>query len=135
MSYIPYGDIRTDYLNSCPADFQSGIDSEEWNEDLVDITSYVPLDLRLKQLERAGVRARLRSTEFSISELRQIYDNHELEYNADDDLEDVLDKETKRRELIAQILKSKQSSVEPDSPPVKDESKMKDVSGSEPTEG
>lgn len=133
MSYIPYGTAAADYK---PAkDWQSNISKEEWNEDLVDTTSYIPLDLRLKQLERAGVRARLKSTDFSMSELRQIYDNHELEYTKDDELEDILDKETKRRELIAQILKDKQSSEVSDSPAGKDVPKAKDDSAGETTEG
>lgn len=76
---------------------------EGWDEVRVETAGFVPLEVRFKQMELAGYRAQFQASDFTSSDLRDIYLTPDLSYSEDDELEDILEKEHMRSVLIEQI--------------------------------
>lgn len=76
---------------------------EGWDEVIVETAGFVPLEVRFKQMELAGYRAQFQASDFTSSDLRDIYLAPDLSYSEDDELEDILEKERMRSALIEQI--------------------------------
>lgn len=74
-----------------------------WNEVIVETAGFVPLEVRFKQMELAGYRAQFQASDFTSSDLRDIYLAPDLSYSEDDELEDIMEKERMRSALIEQI--------------------------------
>lgn len=76
---------------------------EGWDEVIVETAGFVPLEVRFKQMELAGYRAQFQASDFTSSDLRDIYLAPDLSYSEDDELEDIMEKERMRSALIEQI--------------------------------
>lgn len=74
-----------------------------WNEVLVDTKGFVPLDVKFKQLEEAGIKAEFNMAELDSSQIRQVFLNPDFEITPDDDLEEIQEK-LYQRELFKQKL-------------------------------
>lgn len=74
-----------------------------WDELIVETAGFVPLEVRFKQMELAGYRAQFQASDFTSSDLRDIYLAPDLSYSEADELEDIMEKERMRSALIEQI--------------------------------
>ena len=63
---------------------------EGWDEDIVETAGFIPLEVRFKQMEQAGIRAQFFESEFSSKNVQDMYLNHpEFDLTPEDDIEDV----------------------------------------------
>lgn len=74
-----------------------------WKEQLVDTKGFVPLEVKFKQLEEAGLQAQFNVSDLDSSQIRQVFLNPDFEITPDDDLEDIQEK-LYQRELFKQQL-------------------------------
>ena len=85
-----------------------------WDEVLVDTKGFVPLDVKFKQLEEAGIKAEFNIADLDSSQIRQVFLNPDFEITPDDDLEDIQEKlyqrELFKQQLMAQNVKRDEKS-------------------------
>lgn len=82
---------------------------EAWKKVDVETAGFVPLDVRFKQMEQAGYRAQFMSSDFTSGDLRAAYNIPALDYQEGDELEDMLEKDSLRRQFLDELLKQKQN--------------------------
>ena len=59
---------------------------EGWDEDIVETAGFIPLEVRFKQMEQAGIRAQFFESEFSSKNVQDMYlQYHLLELNQTQD--------------------------------------------------
>lgn len=77
---------------------------EGWDEDIVETAGFVPLEVRFKQMEQAGIRAQFFESEFSSKNVQDMYLNHpEFDLSPEDDFEDAFEKMQLRAAWIEQV--------------------------------
>lgn len=77
---------------------------EGWNEEVTETAGFVPLEVRFKQMEQAGIRARFFESEFSSKDVSDMYLNHpEFDLTPEDDIEDAMEKIALRQDWINQV--------------------------------
>lgn len=106
--------VKFDYVaeKRSPVNFgeKGYVKPEDWDLDIVETAGFVPLEVRFKQMEQAGYRARFFESEFSSKDVSDMFLNHpEFDITADDDYEDVMEKTLLRQEYINQIKKEIQA--------------------------
>lgn len=104
-----YGSAADDYVK--PKSWQP-TDKEfqkAWDKIEVETAGFVPLDVRFKQMEQAGYRAQFMSSDFTSGDLRAAYSIPALDYQEGDELEDMLEKDSLRKQFLDELLKQKQS--------------------------
>lgn len=75
-----------------------------WDEDIVETAGFVPLEVRFKQMEQAGYRARFFESEFTSKDVTDMYLNHpEFDITDEDDMEDAMEKVMLRKAYIQSI--------------------------------
>ena len=75
-----------------------------WDEDIVETAGFIPLEVRFKQMEQAGIRAQFFESEFSSKNVQDMYLNHpEFDLSPEDDLEEAMDKIQLRQAWINQV--------------------------------
>ena len=84
---------------------------EEKNPYITETAGFVPLEVKLKQFEASGYRAQLYASEFTSSDLREIYLNPNFEISPDDDLEDIHSKLLNQKIFAEQLAQSKLSTL------------------------
>lgn len=67
-------------------------DLSEHNERLVETAGFIPLDVKLKRFEQAGIAAQYHTSEFTSNDFRNLYANPDFELYPDDELEEVQEK-------------------------------------------
>lgn len=82
---------------------------EGWNEDIVETAGFVPLAVRMKQMEQAGYVAQFTHADFDSKDMRDIWFNPELEILPGDDLEDIHEK-LMAREAYIEAIKARKAS-------------------------
>ena len=66
---------------------------EGWNEDIVETAGFVPLEVRFKQMEQAGLRSQFFENEFNSHDVTDMYLNHpEFDITPEDDIEEAMEK-------------------------------------------
>lgn len=79
-------------------------EEKAWKEDIVETAGFVPLEVRFKQMEQAGYRARFFESEFTSKDVSDMYLNHpEFDITAEDDMEDAMQKIMLRQAYINQV--------------------------------
>lgn len=82
-----------------------------WNADInpviVETAGFVPLEVRFKRFEENGIRAQLNASEFTSSDLRDIFLHPDFAINQYDELEDIEAKEAARAAYIENLLNQK----------------------------
>ena len=85
-----------------------------WNEILTDTKGFVPLEVKFKQLEEAGIKAQFSVQDLDSAQIRQVFLNPDFEITPDDDLEEIQDKlyqrELFKQQLMAQNAKRDENS-------------------------
>lgn len=82
-----------------------------WNEKLVETAGFVPLEVRMKQMEQNGLMAQFQLGELSPEDLRQAYLMPDFEIDPDDELEEAIAKE-QLREAFLQKLREERAKAE-----------------------
>lgn len=86
---------------------------EGWNEEIVETAGFVPLEVRFKQMEQAGIRAQFFESEFGSKDFRDMYLNHpEFDLTPEDDIEEAYEKMALRAAWIAQVKAKAKSRAE-----------------------
>lgn len=79
-------------------------------KDITETAGFIPLAVRFKQMEQAGLRARFFESEFTSHDFSDMYLNHpEFDIMPDDDLEDVIEKTKLRENYIMEVKKAAQA--------------------------
>lgn len=75
-----------------------------WNENIVETAGFIPLAVKFKQMEQAGIRAQFFASEFNSKDVKDMYLNHpEFDLTPEDDIEDAMEKIALRQAYINQV--------------------------------
>ena len=79
-------------------------DIDGWDEDIVETAGFVPLEVRFKQMEQAGIRAQFFESEFGSRDFSDMYLNHpEFDLSPEDDIEEAMEKISLRQQWIEHV--------------------------------
>lgn len=81
------------------------------NELIVETAGFVPLEVKLKRFEQNGMIAQFNASEFTSSDLREMYLNPEFDITPEDDIEEVEEKLIAQRNFIINLQKKKTSEI------------------------
>lgn len=77
---------------------------EGWDEDIVETAGFIPLEVRFKQMEQAGIRAQFFESEFGSKDFTDMYLNHpEFDLTPEDDIEEAMEKIELRQAWINHV--------------------------------
>lgn len=77
---------------------------EGWDEDIVETAGFIPLEVRFKQMEQAGIRAQFFESEFSSKNVQDMYLNHpEFDLTPEDEIEEAMEKINLRMQWIQHV--------------------------------
>lgn len=82
-----------------------GADLSVGNELIVETAGFEPLEVKIKRLEQNGIVAALNKSDFTSSDLREMWLNPDFEITPEDDIEDVYEKLNGLREYQEEIKK------------------------------
>lgn len=75
-----------------------------WDEDIVETAGFIPLEVRFKQMEQAGIRAQFFENEFTSHDVTDMYLNHpEFDITPEDDIEEAMEKIQLREAYINSV--------------------------------
>lgn len=74
------------------------------NPYIVETAGFVPLDVRFKQMEQAGIQAKFNAEDFTVQDWRDIYFGEDTEIYSTDEIEDVERKLALQRDKYNSIL-------------------------------
>lgn len=80
---------------------------KELNPLIVETAGFIPLDVKFKRFEQAGVKAQFHVSEFTSSDYRDMYLGPNTEIYPTDDLETILEKEALQEQIRLEILQKK----------------------------
>lgn len=106
---------------------QYGTDEKkaDWDEIVTDTAGFEPLEVKFKRMEQAGYRAQFSESEFTSSDLRDIYLNPDFQITPEDDYEDILEKDEAQRAYVQELLRKKQQYEDDFEKPANDASEAK----------
>lgn len=82
-------------------------DLSEHNEVIVETAGFIPLDVKFKRFEQNGVIAQFSTSEFTSSDMRNLYANPDFEIYPDDELEDIQEKISAYNEYRSKYIQNK----------------------------
>lgn len=93
------------------------VDDEEieeipWNERVVETAGYVPLEVRMKQMEQAGLRQQFVMGDLSPDDLRAAWLSQDFEITPEDELEEVFAKTAARNEFLEKLKAERMKAAE-----------------------
>lgn len=89
--------------------------NEDDNKYITETAGFVPLEVKFKRFEQAGIVAQFNESEFTSSDYRDMYLNPDFQISPEDDMEEAFEKMQAQRDFINQIAaKKKAESVEPE---------------------
>lgn len=80
-----------------------------WEEEVTETAGFVPLEVRMRQMEQNGYVAQFKSSDFTSSDYRDIWLNPDFEILPGDDIEEVARKTALRQEFIKDLMAQKNS--------------------------
>lgn len=102
-------------FNACvaasAAQQQSAVDDDGnplWNEQVTETAGFVPLEVRMKQMEQAGLLQQAMLQDVTADDLREAWLTSDFEISPDDELEEVFAKDRARREFLETIKAERQ---------------------------
>lgn len=90
---------------------QAELDEDDeplWNEQLTETAGFVPLEVRMKQMEQAGILQQAMLQDITADDLREAWLTSDFDIAADDELEEIIAKDRARREFIETIKAQRQ---------------------------
>lgn len=82
-------------------------DDVKKNKIITETAGFVPLEVKFKRFEQAGIRAQFNESEFTSTDYREMYLTPNTEIYPNDDLETVLEKLAAQEEIRVQIMNGK----------------------------
>lgn len=83
-----------------------------WNEQLTETAGFVPLEVRMRQMEQAGLLQQALLQDVTADDLREAWLSSDFEISPDDELEEVLAKDRARREFLETVKAERQKEFE-----------------------
>ncbi len=80
---------------------------KELNPVIVETAGFVPLEVKFKRFEQAGLKAQFNASEFTSSDFRDMYLGPNTEIYPNDDLETIIEKEALQEKIRIEILQKK----------------------------
>lgn len=80
---------------------------KELNPLIVETAGFVPLEVKFKRFEQAGLKAQFNASEFTSSDFRDMYLGPNTEIYPNDDLETIIEKEALQEKIRIEILQKK----------------------------
>lgn len=77
-------------------------------KEMTETAGYLPLDVRLKQLEQQGYIAKFKAEEFDSDEISELWTRPEFEILPTDELEDIQEKLSLRRAYLQDLAQKHQ---------------------------
>lgn len=90
MNFINHWQLE-EKLAKNPSQSWSCTQEEEGNKVIVERSGFVPLSMRFKQMQMAGLQARIRDSQFDYQDYKDVYNDDEV-FNYSDDLEEQIEK-------------------------------------------
>lgn len=93
-------------VKAAAAQQQSAVDEDGeplWNEQVTETAGFVPLEVRMKQMEQNGLLQQALLQELTADDLREAWLAPDFEISPEDELEDILVKDRARHEFLDQI--------------------------------
>lgn len=84
-------------------------DNEEKNPLIVETAGFVPLEVKMKRFEQAGLRAQFREQDFDSQDYRDMYLNPDVQIYPSDDLEQVQEKLNLQAQIYNEIIQRKKN--------------------------
>ena len=81
-------------------------DFSEHNENITETAGFVPLEVKLRRFQENGQIMQFSQSEFTSSDLRELYLSPDLEITPEMDIEEIQEVQIKRQEYINQIKKA-----------------------------
>lgn len=82
---------------------------EEKNPVIVETAGFVPLEVKMKRFEQAGLRAQFREQDFDSQDYRDMYLNPDVIIYPSDDLEQVQEKLNLQAQIYNEIVQKKKN--------------------------
>lgn len=79
----------------------------ELNKEIVETAGFVPLEVKFKRFEEAGIMMQYQMGEFTSSDYREMYLSEDFEITPEDDLEDIQEKLVARQVFMDELKKAK----------------------------
>lgn len=98
-------------VSAAAAQQQSALDDDGnplWDEQVTETAGFVPLEVRMKQMEQAGLLQQAMLQDVTADDLREAWLSSDFEISPDDELEEVIAKDRARREFIDTIKAERQ---------------------------
>lgn len=83
-----------------------------WDEQLTETAGFVPLEVRMRQMEQAGLLQQALLQDVTADDLREAWLSSDFEISPDDELEEVLAKDRARREFLESVKAERQKEFE-----------------------
>lgn len=84
-----------------------GADLSKNNEYITETAGFVPLEIKLRRFQENGQVMQFSTSEFTSSDLRELYLSPDLEITPDMDYEEIMEVQNKRREFVQELIKRK----------------------------
>ena len=91
---------------------ENGEEVTPWNTVMVETAGFVPLEVRMKQMEQNGLFAQAVGGELSPDDLREAYFTSDFELSPDDELEEVLAKRAALNAYLDELKKKRAKEFE-----------------------
>lgn len=125
MAYLKEFDRKGYEKALSEAQYGTNEKKEAWDELVTDTAGFEPLEVKFKRMEQAGYRAQFAESEFTSSDLRDIYLNPDFQITPEDDYEDILAKDEAQRTYVQELLQKKQQYEDDFESPATDDSVAK----------
>lgn len=84
-------------------------DDKDLNNYQVETAGFIPLEVKMKRFEQAGIRAQFRSQDFDSQDYRDMYLNPDIQIYPSDDLEEVQEKLNLQAQIYNDIVQRKKA--------------------------
>lgn len=84
--------------------------NKEKNPIIVETAGFIPLEVKMKRFEQAGIKAQFSTSDFDSQDYRDMYLNPDVQIYPSDELEVVEEKLRLQRNIMQEILHKKQNS-------------------------
>lgn len=83
-----------------------------WDEQVTETAGFVPIEVRMKQMEQAGLVQQAIGSELTAEDVRAAWLSSDFEISPDDELEDIVAKDRARREFLTEMKARNQKEYE-----------------------
>ena len=89
----------------------SAVLPEQDNLDITETAGFIPLSVKFKKFQEQGILLQFQQSEFTSSDIRELYNTPDFEIYPDDDFEDIQEKLFNRQQYINEVIKKNKAPV------------------------